>query len=131
MIAHPCAYDRLSINIGSTPKSTEIGSELTRTIPVKPICEFNARWLALLARAQTQPGSMHIALVGGGAGGVELILAMHQRLRHELSLLDKDPNTLKFSLFTRRGRYYLAHALSSSTATVYTDSSVSWYSLTC
>ena len=97
----PVRYDRLSINIGSTPKRTEIGSERTRTIPVKPICEFNARWLALLARAQTQPGSMHIALVGGGAGGVELILAMHKRLRHELSLLDKDPNTLKFSLFTR------------------------------
>jgi len=94
-------YDRLSINIGSTPNRTEIGSEGTRTIPVKPIGEFNARWLALLARAQTQPGSMHIALVGGGAGGVELILAMHKRLRHELSLLDKDPNTLKFSLFTR------------------------------
>ena len=97
----PVRYDRLSINIGSTPKGTEIGSDRTRTIPVKPICEFNARWLTLLARAQTQSGSMHIALVGGGAGGVELILAMHQRLRHELSLLDKDPNTLKFSLFTR------------------------------
>ena len=44
---------------------------------------------------------LHIAVVGGGAGGVELILAMQHRLRHELNLFDKDPNALKFSLFTR------------------------------
>ena len=94
-------YDRLSINIGSTPKQNDVGSMDARTIPVKPISQFNTRWLELLERAQTQPGPMHIALVGGGAGGVELILAMQKRLRHELNLLQKNPNLLKFSLFTR------------------------------
>ena len=94
-------YDRLSINIGSTPKYTDLSSENTRTVAVKPIYQFNVRWLALLSRVQTQPGPMHIAVVGGGAGGVELILAMQHRLRHELNLFDKDPNALKFSLFTR------------------------------
>ena len=68
-------YDRLSINIGSTPKLTDAGSQSTCAVAVKPINQFNARWLALLARVQTRPGPMHIALVGGGAGGVELLLA--------------------------------------------------------
>ncbi len=94
-------YDRLSINIGSTPKLNDAGGQGTRAVAVKPIRQFNERWLALLARVQTRPGPMHIALVGGGAGGVELLLAMQHRLRHELSLLGQDPNALKFSLFTR------------------------------
>lgn len=94
-------YDRLSINIGSTPKLNDAGGQGTRAVAVKPIRQFNERWLALLARVQTRPGPMHIALVGGGAGGVELLLAMQYRLRHELSLLGQDPNALKFSLFTR------------------------------
>jgi selenide, water dikinase len=94
-------YDRLSINIGSTPKLTDAGGNGTRAVAVKPIRQFNERWLALLARVQTRPGPMHIALVGGGAGGVELLLAMQHRLRHELNLLGQDPNALTFSLFTR------------------------------
>lgn len=94
-------YDRLSINIGSTPKLTDACSQIARTIAVKPIRQFNSHWLALLARVRTRPGSVRIALVGGGAGGVELLLAIQHRLRHELNLLDEDPNALKFSLFTR------------------------------
>jgi selenide,water dikinase len=94
-------YDRLSINIGSTPKLTDAGGQLTRAVAVKPIRQFNERWLSLLARVRTRPGPMHIALVGGGAGGVELLLAMQHRLRRESSSLGQDPNELKFSLFTR------------------------------
>ena len=94
-------YDRLSINIGSTPKLTDAGVQGTRAVAVKPIRQFNERWLALLTRVQTRPGPMHIAVVGGGAGGVELLLAMQHRLRQELNLLGQDPNALAFSLFTR------------------------------
>ena len=94
-------YDKLSINIGSTPKLSDAGTQSTRVVAVKPIRQFNERWLDLLARVQTRPGPMHIALVGGGAGGVELLLAMQHRLRQELSALGQDPNSLKFSLFTR------------------------------
>lgn len=94
-------YDRLSINIGSTPKLNDAGSSGSLVVAVKPIHQFNERWLALLARVQNQPGPMHIALVGGGAGGVELLLAMQHRLRQELGTLGQDPDALKFSLFTR------------------------------
>jgi len=95
------AYDRLSINIGSTPKLNEAADDNNHAIAVKPIHQFNERWLALLARVQSQLGPMHIALVGGGAGGVELLLAMQHRLRQELMALGRDPNALQFSLFTR------------------------------
>jgi selenide,water dikinase len=95
------AYDRLSINIGSTPKLNDAGGQSSRAVAVKPIYQFNERWLALLARVQSQPGPMHIVVVGGGAGGVELLLAMQHRLRQELHSLGQDPSALRFSLFTR------------------------------
>jgi selenide,water dikinase len=50
-------------------------------VPVKPINGFNARWQLLLARVRQHDGITRIAVVGGGAGGVELTLAMQYRLR--------------------------------------------------
>lgn len=94
-------YDRLSINIGSTPKLNDVGGQSSRAVAVKPIYQFNERWLALLARVQNQPGPMHIVVVGGGAGGVELLLAMQHRLRQALVILGQNPDLLQFSLFTR------------------------------
>ncbi len=48
-------------------------------IPVKPIAQFAARWEGLLARAADMP-RVRLAVVGGGAGGVELALSAHHRL---------------------------------------------------
>lgn len=93
----PVAYDVLSINIGSTPQLKVSGSELA--VPVKPINQFNTRWLSLLARVQQhERGPLRIAVVGGGAGGVELLLAMQHRLRAELKARQRDVNLLQFAL---------------------------------
>ncbi|MGH7029024.1 MAG: selenide, water dikinase SelD, partial [Stellaceae bacterium] len=46
---------------------------------VKPIAQFAARWEALLARARRMP-RLRLAIVGGGAGGVELALSAQSRL---------------------------------------------------
>ncbi|MBP6583552.1 MAG: bifunctional NADH dehydrogenase FAD-containing subunit/selenide, water dikinase SelD, partial [Chromatiaceae bacterium] len=83
----PVSYDALSINIGSTPLLAQVGGAAEHALPVKPIRRFNERWLALLERVCQQPGEMTIALVGAGAGGVELTLAMQYRLRRELLAL--------------------------------------------
>ena len=93
-------YDRLSINIGSTPQWNQVPGAQEHAVPVKPIFQFNQRWLALLERVRQQAGSTTIAVVGAGAGGVELTLAMQYRLREELRLLGRDPDTLQMHLFT-------------------------------
>ena len=94
----PVPYDLLSINIGSTPMLANVAGAAEHAIPVKPIHAFNQRWLALLERVVRHPGAMNIAVVGAGAGGVELTLAMQYRLRNELRAAGRDPQDLHFHL---------------------------------
>jgi selenide, water dikinase len=96
----PVPYDQLSINIGSTPQLHQVIGAAEHAIAVKPIQRFNDRWLALLERVKTHPGKTTIAVVGAGAGGVELLLAMQWRLRSELTKLGRNPDELVFHLFT-------------------------------
>ncbi|WP_165855154.1 selenide, water dikinase SelD [Marinobacter sp. JSM 1782161] len=95
----PVAYDLLSINIGSAPRLADVEGADQHALPVKPIRDFNARWLALLERVRQHRGPMSIAVVGAGAGGVELMLALQYRLRNELRAQGKDPRQLQFHLF--------------------------------
>ena len=41
-------YDLCAINIGSTPQVRQVPGATEHTVPVKPIQQFNERWLALL-----------------------------------------------------------------------------------
>ena len=97
----PVPYDLCNSNVGSTPQVARVPGATEHAVPVKPIQGFNARWLALLERVRQHPTPLTIALVGGGAGGVELTLAMQHRLRRERQALGHDPDTLRFHLFTR------------------------------
>ncbi|TLD47211.1 MAG: Demethylphylloquinone reductase NdbB [Accumulibacter sp.] len=101
-------WDLLSINVGSTPRIDLGGTGAAHVVPVKPISGFNQRWLALLQRARllaaagsaaAQP--LTIAVVGGGAAGVELLLAMQYRLQQEFATLRADPERLRWHLLTR------------------------------
>ena len=93
-------YDQLSINIGSTPQLMHVPGASENAVAAKPIQRFNDRWLALLERVQHHSGKLTIAVVGAGAGGVELLLAMQFRLRKELQKLRRNPDDLVFLLFT-------------------------------
>ncbi len=97
----PVAYDRLSINIGSTPQMAGVAGAAQHVVPVKPIHGFDVRWRLLLERVRRQAGPTRIAVVGGGAGGVELALAMQYRLRNELRALGRDPDELGCHLLTQ------------------------------
>lgn len=66
-------YDVLSIDIGSTPALQQVPGAAEYAIAVKPVADFRQRWQHWLDRAQA--GS-RIAVVGGGAGGSEIILAL-------------------------------------------------------
>ena len=92
-------YDLLSVNIGSSPRVNEVRGAAEHAVPVKPITGFNNRWLSLLSRIETHEGPMTIGVVGAGAGGVELTLAMQFRLRNELQKRGLDPDQLHFHLF--------------------------------
>ncbi len=96
----PVAYDAVSINIGSTPQVQLVPGAFEHAVPVKPIARFNQRWVNLLERVKTHAGKTTIAVVGGGAGGVELTLAMQFRLRNELQAMGRNPDELEFHLFT-------------------------------
>ena len=96
----PVPYDQLSINIGSTPQLGNVPGAADFAVAVKPIQRFNDRWVALVERVKNHPGKTTIAVVGAGAGGVELTLAMQFRLRNELKALGRNPDELAFHIFT-------------------------------
>ena len=77
----PIAYDVVSINVGSTPNVSVPGAAEHAT-PVKPIDRFLERWEALHGRLAADAPGKRIAVVGGGAGGVELLLAVRHQLPH-------------------------------------------------
>ncbi len=88
----PVPYDVLSLDVGSTPRSQVPGAD-AHAVGVKPIDGFLARFEALRARVRATEAPLRIAVVGAGAGGVEILLAIQHRLR------DEDKGRLEFHLF--------------------------------
>ena len=77
----PVSYDLLSLDVGSSPGVEAIPGAAEHATAVKPIAELGRRWLAFLERIKDHRGPLRIAVIGGGAGGVELALAIDHRLR--------------------------------------------------
>ena len=72
-------FDVVSIDIGSTPNQKIEGSAKFST-PVKPISNFYQRWNLIQKQVQ-QNKIKSLAVVGGGAGGVEIIMAIAFKLK--------------------------------------------------
>ncbi|MFT5706205.1 MAG: selenide,water dikinase [Oceanospirillaceae bacterium] len=70
-------YDIVSINTGSTPNIHKTPGAVQYATGVKPIAQFYQKWQQLQQSMQSAQKPLSIALVGAGAGGFELILAMH------------------------------------------------------
>src|SRR5262249_9294710 len=94
----PDPYDLLSLNIGSTPNTADVPGASEHAIPVKPIDGFLRRFEALQARVLARKGRAAVALVGAGAGGVELLLAVEHRLRQAVTRAGLDAGGLSFVL---------------------------------
>jgi selenide, water dikinase len=94
----PVPYDLLSLNIGSTPNTANVPGASEHAIPVKPIDGFLRRFEALQARVLARKGHTAVALIGAGAGGVELLLAVEHRLRQEVTRAGFDASGLSFVL---------------------------------
>jgi len=78
------AYDLLSLDIGSQPELDSVPGARQYAVPVKPVSGLWQRWQALKSRLSDSPGRrQHVAVVGGGAGSVEVVLAMAHTLREQ------------------------------------------------
>jgi selenide,water dikinase len=90
------AYDILSVDVGIAPALAAIaGAE--RAIAVKPVGSFLSKFDDLVARCGRPDGPRRIAVIGGGAGGVELLLSMRTRMMAETNA------ALTFALVTDGG----------------------------
>ncbi|KAA6421181.1 MAG: water dikinase [Trebouxia sp. A1-2] len=78
----PIAFDVLSVDIGITPSKAIPGSSSIAT-PVKPISGLVDRFNRLLDHATNSEKPLQLCVVGGGAGGVEISLALNHRLKSE------------------------------------------------
>ena len=103
----PLDYDLLSINIGSRPKVPGAhGKESGGTqFAVKPVDRFIHCWQQLEQRLLAREDDLHLAIVGGGAGGVELALSLQHRVRQ----LSPARAGLRLSLLTDGDRLLTGH----------------------
>ena len=76
----PVAFDFLSLDIGSLPNCDRIEGAAQWAMPVKPVDVFLQRLGALEERVRRERGPLRLLIIGAGAGGVELALALDRRL---------------------------------------------------
>ena len=94
------AYDVLSINIGSKPGMPATVQGDDKQFAVKPVNHFLDRWLRLEQRILAAQKPCKLAIVGAGAGGVELALSLRYRIKQALPAASKLERQLKLSLVT-------------------------------
>ena len=94
------SYDVLSINVGSAPDISAVPGAAANVTPVKPIDGFVDKWQSLCERVLRRQGGLRIGIVGAGAGGVELTLAVQYRLKELLAGKWPDNAGPEFHLFT-------------------------------
>lgn len=95
-------YDIASINVGSVPPTAGIPGAAENVMQVKPVRDFLLAW-DKLSQSITAPA--RIAIVGGGAAGVEILLSMQHRLAQSASSAAS-----RFALVTDTERLLPSHA---------------------
>jgi selenide,water dikinase len=94
----PLAYDVLSLDIGATPDPADLPGADAHAVPIKPIGSFLARFEDLRGRVRAREGPVRIGVVGAGAAGVEIVLALRHRLRIERTRAGREAESLEFHL---------------------------------
>ncbi|WP_333223554.1 FAD-dependent oxidoreductase [Microcoleus sp. BR0-C5] len=99
----PINFDVLSVDIGSTPATLSVPGAAEYAIAAKPVPEFLASWNQLISERKNHPQKpLRIAIVGGGAGGVELALNMQSRLGKEEGRRKKEEGSGKKEVGRRK-----------------------------
>ncbi|NER23421.1 MAG: selenide, water dikinase SelD [Symploca sp. SIO1C2] len=98
----PVAFDYLSLDIGSTPATIGTPGAAEYAIPAKPVPWFLAAWEKIVTQVEQCPTHpLSLAIVGGGAGGVELALNMQARLQQILTDAGQSTEKLEIHLCHR------------------------------
>ena len=94
------SFDVLSLDVGAAPAGLDLPGAREHAVTIRPMREA----VALRARidaltAPTRRGPARVAVVGGGAGGIEVALAAHRRIRAagtrpEVWLVEAAPDVL-------------------------------------
>ena len=102
----PLRYDVLAVNTGGVPGEDFASSFVT---PVKPIGRFLPVWRELV---EDIGGPQHLTIVGAGAGGVELALAIDHCTRFVCTVVDAGDEPL--AAFPATARRRVARAIDDS-----------------
>jgi pyridine nucleotide-disulfide oxidoreductase family protein len=75
-------YDVLSLDVGSEIDTSSLETLGDRLLPLRPIASFLEHWPDMLDTARKRPG-FRIAVVGAGAAGIEVALAVRHAFDRE------------------------------------------------
>ncbi len=94
-------FDVVSVDIGSRSPALETAGAVEHALAVRPIDRFVATWEQVCRAAAAGRAPRHIAMVGAGAAGIEVLLSMQHRLREiapalrpEFELIGDEPDLL-------------------------------------
>ncbi|MFT5323585.1 MAG: selenide,water dikinase [Planctomycetaceae bacterium] len=102
----PIRFDVASVGIGSVPAGADRWTNRATFLPIKPMATFRDRLDARLAEIKTsirhsgKQIPLQVAVVGGGAAGVEVSLCLEARLKSEglaaqVTLIDSGESVLR------------------------------------
>ena len=99
------SYDLLSINVGSRPSCSVDSTGEKQHFAVKPVDRFIESWRELEQGLLDSDMTIQLAIIGAGAGGVELALSLEHRARH----LTARKGQLKITLVTDQACLLATH----------------------
>ncbi|MFP4520175.1 MAG: selenide, water dikinase SelD [Oceanicaulis sp.] len=124
----PVRFDAASLDIGVQGALPDVGGARDHAVPAKPLDRFADRFEAFLARLDAREATPKVAVIGAGAGGVELALACAHRLSkthpkgRQVSLIEAREDIL--AEFSGPARKALKSALQSAGVRVHTGASL-------
>jgi selenide,water dikinase len=106
------AFDLLSLDVGSAAAGLDVPGVTAHAYTVRPMSRVVAlrrRADEVVGSAAARGGAVRACVVGGGAGGVEVALALHRRIgagggRPEVTLVEAGPGILADYAPRARGR---------------------------
>lgn len=112
----PIAYDVASVDVGITSAMPDLKGFAEHGIPAKPLGKFAQDWAAF----RGGDGPAHVAVIGGGVAGAELVLAMAHALkaRGRLAQATLIDNAKAFTALGTRAQLHLRRALTQQSVTL-------------